>query len=112
MKLRPQRKQRPRESRVCELKCGSTVLLVRFDYLLVGTAAPPTWFDMDEEKNRNVYVSGLPLDITLEEFVEMMSKCGIIMADDDGKSLEWYMLGVNWVEVTIGREKGHQSASG
>jgi len=41
---------------------------------------------MDEEKNHNVYVSGLPLDITREEFVEMMSKCGIIMEDDDGKA--------------------------
>ncbi len=39
---------------------------------------------MDEEKNHNVYVSGLPLDVTQEEFVEHMSKCGIIMTDEDG----------------------------
>ena len=31
-----------------------------------------------------MYVSGLPLDITLEEFAEYMQKCGIIMEDDDG----------------------------
>ena len=39
---------------------------------------------MDEDKNHNVYVSNLPLDTTVEEFVEMMSKYGIIMEDDDG----------------------------
>ncbi|MBN3278590.1 HTSF1 factor, partial [Polyodon spathula] len=41
----------------------------------------PGWFDVDEGKNTNVYVSGLPLDITPDEFVEVMSKCGIIMRD-------------------------------
>ena len=44
----------------------------------------PTWFDMDKEKNHNVYVSGLPLDITLEEFIELMTKYGIIMENEDG----------------------------
>jgi hypothetical protein len=39
------------------------------------------WVDVNEEKNTNVYVSGLPLDITDEEFEEMMSKYGIIMKD-------------------------------
>lgn len=39
------------------------------------------WFQIDDEKNTNVYVSGLPLDITDEEFEEMMSKYGIIMKD-------------------------------
>ncbi|XP_018598598.1 17S U2 SnRNP complex component HTATSF1 [Scleropages formosus] len=43
--------------------------------------ADPGWFDVDKDKNTNVYVSGLPLDITPEEFVEVMSKCGIIMRD-------------------------------
>ncbi|XP_065841089.1 17S U2 SnRNP complex component HTATSF1-like [Oscarella lobularis] len=41
------------------------------------------WFDVDESKNRNVYVSGLHEDTTLEEFTELMSKCGIIMEDPD-----------------------------
>lgn len=57
--------------------------------------AVPTWFDMDEEKNRNVYVSGLPLDITMEEFVEMMTKCGIVMEDEDGRSLCWQFCSEN-----------------
>ena len=39
---------------------------------------------MDQDKNHNVYVSGLPLDVTVEEFTETMSKCGIIMEDEDG----------------------------
>ncbi|XP_017344282.2 HIV Tat-specific factor 1 [Ictalurus punctatus] len=43
--------------------------------------AEPGWFDIEQEKNTNVYVSGLPLDITPDEFVELMSKCGIIMRD-------------------------------
>ena len=40
---------------------------------------------MDKERNHNVYVSGLPLDVTKEEFVELMGKCGIIMENEDGK---------------------------
>ena len=39
------------------------------------------WFDINDEKNTNVYVSGLPLDLTDEEFEEIMSKYGIIMKD-------------------------------
>lgn len=41
----------------------------------------PGWFDIDDEKNTNVYVSGLPPDVGTEEFVELMSKCGIVMRD-------------------------------
>lgn len=43
--------------------------------------AEPGWFDIDDNKNTNVYVSGLPPDISTEEFVELMSKCGIVMRD-------------------------------
>ncbi|KAK5609996.1 HIV Tat-specific factor 1 [Crenichthys baileyi] len=43
--------------------------------------AEPGWFDIEEDKNTNVYVSGLPLDISPDEFVELMSKCGIVMRD-------------------------------
>lgn len=42
-------------------------------------ATDPTWFDVSEDKNTNVYVNGLPPDISLEEFESIMSKCGIIM---------------------------------
>ncbi|XP_036450753.1 HIV Tat-specific factor 1 [Colossoma macropomum] len=43
--------------------------------------AEPGWFDIEEERNTNVYVSGLPPDVTPDEFAEFMSKCGIIMRD-------------------------------
>ncbi|XP_045197517.1 HIV Tat-specific factor 1-like isoform X2 [Mercenaria mercenaria] len=39
------------------------------------------WFQVDDEHNTNVYVSGLPLDITMEEFKEMMTKYGLVMYD-------------------------------
>lgn len=42
------------------------------------------WFDIDEKRNTNVYVSGLPETTTEEEFQALMSKCGIIMMDDKG----------------------------
>lgn len=44
--------------------------------------AEPQWFEVNDEHNTNVYVSNLPLDITEEEFVELMKKCGMIMKDD------------------------------
>lgn len=42
---------------------------------------PAGWFEVSDEHNTNVYVSNLPLDITEEEFEEIMSKCGLIMKD-------------------------------
>ncbi|GJQ68277.1 hypothetical protein Trydic_g16873 [Trypoxylus dichotomus] len=41
----------------------------------------PTWFELDEQHNTKVYVSNLPTDITEEEFVELMQKCGLVMRD-------------------------------
>ena len=46
---------------------------------------------MDEEHNHDVYVSGLPDDITIEEFAELMSKYGIIMENEEGVA-----VGVWW----------------
>ncbi|XP_075244825.1 uncharacterized protein LOC142339053 [Convolutriloba macropyga] len=43
----------------------------------------PEWFNIEENQNSNVYVHGLPLDTTSEEFEELMSKYGIIMTDPD-----------------------------
>ncbi|XP_048192237.1 HIV Tat-specific factor 1 [Perognathus longimembris pacificus] len=39
------------------------------------------WFHVEEDRNTNVYVSGLPPDITVDEFIQIMSKFGIIMRD-------------------------------
>ncbi|XP_053683240.1 HIV Tat-specific factor 1 homolog [Sabethes cyaneus] len=42
---------------------------------------PPKWFDLKPEHNTKMYVSNLPLDITEEEFGELMGKCGMILKD-------------------------------
>lgn len=39
------------------------------------------WFSAEEGANNNIYISGLPLDITLEEFTELMNKAGMVMFD-------------------------------
>ncbi|CAH0546379.1 unnamed protein product [Brassicogethes aeneus] len=44
-------------------------------------ATEPTWFQVDEQQNTNVYVSNLPTDITEQEFVDLMQKCGLVMRD-------------------------------
>lgn len=41
----------------------------------------PEWFEMDPTQNTKVYVSNLPLDINIDEFAELMSKCGLVMRD-------------------------------
>ena len=44
---------------------------------------PPSWFEIDEERNTNVYVSNLPEEITNEEFIELMQKCGLVLKDPE-----------------------------
>ncbi|KAJ8955958.1 hypothetical protein NQ314_006807 [Rhamnusium bicolor] len=44
-------------------------------------ASEPTWFEVDETQNTNVYVSHLPTDIEEQEFVDLMQKCGLVMRD-------------------------------
>lgn len=46
---------------------------------------PPTWFEVDEAHNTAIYVSGLPLDVTMEELTELFSKCGLMARDEKGK---------------------------
>lgn len=41
----------------------------------------PQWFEPSEDKNTKVYVSNLPLDLTEEEFVNFMQKCGLVERD-------------------------------
>lgn len=45
--------------------------------------SPPSWFEVDEDHNTSVYVSNLPLDISEDDFVGYMKKCGLIMKDLD-----------------------------
>uniref|UniRef100_A0A1A9W771 17S U2 SnRNP complex component HTATSF1 n=1 Tax=Glossina brevipalpis TaxID=37001 RepID=A0A1A9W771_9MUSC len=48
----------------------------------------PKWFDIDPAHNTKVYVSNLPLDITLDEFAELMGKCGLIMRDPQSQKFK------------------------
>ncbi len=44
------------------------------------------WFEVNEDRNTNVYVKGLPLDMTDDDFEQLMSKYGIITKDiENGK---------------------------
>lgn len=53
------------------------------DKLALKRKAPqePNWFEMDDQHNTKVYVSSLPLDITEQEFLDVMQKCGMVMKD-------------------------------
>ena len=46
-----------------------------------GAAKKAEWFSEDLEKTTKVYVSNLPGGTTEEEFIEFMSKCGMIDID-------------------------------
>ena len=37
------------------------------------------WFEVDEKHNSKVYVTNLPTDITEQEFVDFMQKCGLVL---------------------------------
>lgn len=46
---------------------------------------PPTWFEVDEAHNTTIYIANLPLDVTLEEVKELVTKCGLLARDEKGK---------------------------
>lgn len=46
-----------------------------------ATPSVAKWFEIAPEQNTKVYVSNLPLDITENEFSEVMEKCGMVMKD-------------------------------
>lgn len=41
----------------------------------------PQWFQASDDTNTKVYVSNLPLDLTEDEFVTLMQKCGLVERD-------------------------------
>ncbi|OWR51257.1 putative DEAD box ATP-dependent RNA helicase [Danaus plexippus plexippus] len=47
----------------------------------VKRKSEPTWFEQSDEKNTKVYVSNLPTDLTEEDFVNLMQKCGLVERD-------------------------------
>lgn len=46
---------------------------------------PSTWFEVDEAHNTAVYITGLPLDITMEELTAIVTKYGLLARDDKAK---------------------------
>ncbi|XP_022817418.1 HIV Tat-specific factor 1 homolog [Spodoptera litura] len=54
----------------------------------VKRKAEPQWFQPSEETNTKVYVSNLPLDLTEEEFVNFMQKCGLVERDPSNQKMK------------------------
>lgn len=54
----------------------------------VKRKSEPQWFEQSDEKNTKVYVSNLPLDLTEEEFVDFMQKCGLVERDPSTQKMK------------------------
>lgn len=47
-------------------------------------AEPATWFEVDDAHNTTIYISNLPVDVTIDELKELVTKYGLLDRDDKG----------------------------
>ncbi|XP_028031292.1 HIV Tat-specific factor 1 homolog [Bombyx mandarina] len=56
--------------------------------MAVKRKSEPQWFEPTDDKNTKVYVSNLPLDMTEQEFVDLMQKCGLVERDPSNQKMK------------------------
>lgn len=51
----------------------------------------PEWFELESDKNTWIYISGLPLDMTSDDFLCLVGKYGLVMEDPNTEKKKFKM---------------------